>query len=50
MAEPKATEPVDLVREILRPHGLTIRSEAGRSPCGAFRQRRFAGRERRPRL
>jgi len=28
-AEPEATDPVDLVREILRPHGLTIRSEAG---------------------
>ncbi|MDH3351224.1 MAG: TonB-dependent receptor [Gammaproteobacteria bacterium] len=27
--EPEATDPVDLVREILRPHGLTIRSEAG---------------------
>ena len=29
MAEPEATDPLDLVREILRPHGLTIRSEAG---------------------
>ena len=28
-AEPEATEPVEIVREILRPHGLTIRSEAG---------------------
>lgn len=27
--EPEATEPVEIVREILRPHGLTIRSEAG---------------------
>ncbi len=27
--EPAATEPVEIVREILRPHGLTIRSEAG---------------------
>ena len=28
-AEPEATEPVDIVREILRPHNLTIRSVAG---------------------
>ncbi len=28
-AEPDATDPVEIVREILRPHGLTIRSEAG---------------------
>jgi hypothetical protein len=28
-AEPVATDPVALVREILLPHGLTIRSEAG---------------------
>ena len=28
-AEPEATEPVDIVREILRPHNLTIRSLAG---------------------
>jgi len=27
--EPEATDPVEIVREILRPHGLTIRSEAG---------------------
>jgi outer membrane receptor protein involved in Fe transport len=27
--EPEATEPVDIVREILRPHNLTIRSVAG---------------------
>ena len=27
--EPEATEPADIVREILRPHGMTIRSEAG---------------------
>jgi len=27
--EPKATEPVEIVREILLPHGLTIRSVAG---------------------
>ncbi len=28
-AEPEATDPVDIVREILQPHGLTIRSVAG---------------------
>ena len=28
-AEPEATDPVGIVRDILRPHGLTIRSEAG---------------------
>jgi outer membrane receptor protein involved in Fe transport len=28
-AEPEATDPVDIVREILRPHGLTVRSESG---------------------
>lgn len=28
-AEPQATDPVEIVREILRPHGLAIRSEAG---------------------
>jgi len=28
-AEPEATDPVDIVKEILRPHGLAIRSEAG---------------------
>ena len=28
-AEPAATAPLEIVREILRPHGLTIRSEAG---------------------
>lgn len=28
-AEPEATDPVGLVREILRPHGLTIRTESG---------------------
>lgn len=27
--EPTATEPLEIVRQILRPHGLTIRSEAG---------------------
>lgn len=27
--EPTAAEPLELVRQILRPHGLTIRSEAG---------------------
>jgi len=27
--EPEATDPVEIVREILRPYGLTIRSEAG---------------------
>ena len=27
--EPEATDPVEIVREILRPHDLTIRSEAG---------------------
>ncbi|MDH3751512.1 MAG: TonB-dependent receptor plug domain-containing protein, partial [Gammaproteobacteria bacterium] len=27
--EPEATDPVEIVREILREHGLTIRSEAG---------------------
>jgi len=27
--EPEATDPVEIVKDILRPHGLTIRSEAG---------------------
>ncbi|NIL95134.1 MAG: TonB-dependent receptor [Woeseiaceae bacterium] len=27
--EPQSSDPVDIVREILRPHGLTLRSEAG---------------------
>jgi outer membrane receptor protein involved in Fe transport len=27
--EPKSSDPVEIVREILRPHGLTLRSEAG---------------------
>jgi outer membrane receptor protein involved in Fe transport len=27
--EPKATDPLGIVREILRPHGLTIRSDSG---------------------
>ena len=29
LTEPQATDPVEIVREILLPHGLTIRSEAG---------------------
>ena len=28
-AEPDASAPLEIVRQILRPHGLTIRSEAG---------------------
>jgi outer membrane receptor protein involved in Fe transport len=28
-SEPEATDPVEIVKDILRPHGLTIRSEAG---------------------
>jgi hypothetical protein len=51
-AEPSATEPLELAREILRPHGLTVRAEAPGSssaPKRLPRNRQVSSSKRLPR-